>query len=107
MKKFSLVCAAAVAFAAASAFAGDRDACCSKDQMKQAKNEISCVSFANLKLNAEQKAKLEAAEADCMKAGCTEQSHAKFLEQAKTVLTAEQYATLKKECGSAHKGKAS
>lgn len=106
MNKFLLV-AIAGAFAAGSAFGGNRDACCSKDQMKQVKNEMSCVSFANLNLNADQKAKLQAAEADCMKAGCTEQSHARFLEQAKSVLTAEQYATLKKECGSGHKGKAS
>lgn len=103
MNNFLLVATAAV-FAAGSAFAGNHDACCSKDQMKQAKNEMSCVSFANLKLNAEQKAKLETAQADCMKAGCTKQSHVKFLEQAKTVLSAEQYAALKKECGSGHKG---
>lgn len=106
MKKF-LFAVMAAAFAAGSAFAADQHACCSKDQMKQAKNEMSCVSFANLSLNAEQKAKLEAWQADCMKAGCTEASRAKFIEQAKTVLSAEQYAQLKKECASAQKGKTS
>lgn len=106
MKKFLLV-GVAVAFATGSAFAGNHDACCSKDQMKQVKNEMSCVSFANLNINAEQKAKLDAAQADCINAGCTKESHARFLEQAKTVLSPEQYAALKKECGSGHKGKAS
>ena len=95
-----------VGFATASAFA-DGPACCSKDHVKQAKNEKACVSFATLNLNAEQKAKLETWQADCMKAGCTKESHAKFLQQAKGILSDEQYATLKKECGSGHTGKVS
>jgi hypothetical protein len=106
MKKLLVVCAV-VTLAAGPVLAAGGEACCSNDQVKQTKNEMSCVSFASLNLKADQKAKLEAAQADCMKAGCTEQSHAKFLQQAKGFLSAEQYATLKKECGSAHKGKAS
>jgi len=33
-----------------------------------------------------------------MKAGCTKKSRAKFLEQAKGILSAEQFAQLKAEC---------
>lgn len=89
----------------AAAFAGGHD-CCAVGQAKQTNANMSCVSFANLNLNAEQKTKLEAAQSSCTKAGCTKESQAKFLAQAKTILNAEQYAALKKECGSAHKGKA-
>ena len=106
MKKLLLGAAALAIFGTAAAFADDHD-CCAMGQAKQASAKMSCVSFASLNLNAEQKTKLEAAEADCMKAGCTKESHAKFLTQAKTILTAEQYGALKKECGSGHKGKAS
>jgi hypothetical protein len=89
-----------IVLAAGPVLATGSDACCSKDQMKQAKNEKSCVSLATLNLSGDQKAKIEAWQADCTKAGCTKQSRAKFLEQAKTVLSAEQFATLKKECES-------
>jgi hypothetical protein len=105
MKKFVVVIAV-VAFAAGSALAGGKE-CCAKDGVKQAKNEMNCVSFASLNLSADQKSKLEGWQADCMKAGCTKESHTKFLEQAKTVLTGEQYAALKKECGSGHRAKTS
>lgn len=95
------------AFAVGSAFAADK-ACCDKEHgAKQASNKGECVSFASLKLSADQKSKLEAMQADCMKAGCTKESHEKFLKEAKTVLSKDQYSALKKECGSAHKGKVS
>ncbi len=42
-----------------------------------------------------------------MRAGCTKESHEKFLQQAKGILSDEQYATLKKECGAGHSGKVS
>jgi hypothetical protein len=106
MKKL-LVFSAMAVLAAGPALAAGSDACCSKDQVTKAKNETSCVSLATLNLNAEQKAKLESWQGDCMKAGCTKQSRAKFLEQAKSVLTAEQYATLKKECDSSARAKTS
>ncbi len=105
IKKFAVV-AAMVAFAGASAFAGDK-ACCGMGHAKQVKNDSSCVSFANLNVTAEQKSKLEQLQADCMKAGCTKESHAKFLSEAKSILNKEQYNTLKKECGSGHAGKVS
>jgi hypothetical protein len=57
-----------------------------------------CTDFASLGVNAEQKAKLEAWQADCTKAGCTAESRAKFLKQAKGILSADQYSKLKTEC---------
>ena len=90
------------ALAATSAFA-DGKACCAK----QATNETAsakCVSFATLNVNADQKSKLEAWQSECMKAGCTKESHAKFLKQAKGILSKDQYATLQKECGAGHTG---
>ena len=97
MKKF-LILGAMLVLAAGPAFAAGGDACCSKDQVTKAKNEAACVSLASLNLNAEQKAKIEALQTDCVKSGCTKQSRAKFLEEAKPVLSKEQFATLKKEC---------
>lgn len=94
-----LALAAVLALGATPAFAGGK-ACCAK----QAANDTSmkCVSFANLNISADQKSKLEAWQSECMQAGCTKESHEKFLKQAKGVLSADQYAALKKECGSGH-----
>jgi hypothetical protein len=98
---------AVMVFAATSVFAGGK-ACCASGAKTTANHDgAKCVSFANLTLSAEQKSKLETWQADCMKAGCTKESHAKFLQQAKSILSADQYATLKKECGSGHSGKLS
>jgi hypothetical protein len=109
IKRFALLIAV-TAFAATSAFAHGGDACCAKDKgAKQVANhdKSQCVTFANLNLSAAQKSKLETLQADCMKAGCTKESHAKFLSQAKGILSKEQYTALKKECGSGHMGKVS
>ena len=102
IKKISVAALMGV-FVAASAFAADGHACCAK-QVANEQATPKCVSFANLTLSASQKTKLQGWEADCMKAGCTKESHAKFLKQAKGILSAQQYSTLRKECGS---GKAS
>lgn len=75
------------------AFAGDK-ACCAKGT----DGKVACANFASLKLTADQKTKLDASQADCMKAGCTKESQEKFMEQAKGILSAEQFATLKTEC---------
>ncbi|MEP6602791.1 MAG: hypothetical protein ABJB69_02470 [Spartobacteria bacterium] len=80
---------------AGSAMAGEKGgACCAKT----ASNKQACANLATLGVNADQKSKLEAWQADCMKAGCTKDSMAKFMKQAKGILTAEQYAKLKAEC---------
>jgi hypothetical protein len=85
---------------ASSAFAGDK-ACCAKGASHTGKT--TCASFDNLGLSAEQKSKMEAWQADCMKAGCTPESQAKFLEQAKGILTADQFAKVKEFCDKAVK----
>ena len=51
-----------------------------------------------MNLTADQKSKLESWQADCMKAGCTKESKTKFLEQAKGILSTEQYAKVKAAC---------
>jgi Spy/CpxP family protein refolding chaperone len=82
-------------FAVASAFAGDHGDCA-----KQAGNkDMAChVSLANLNLTAEQKTKLDAAHAEHMKEGCNEASEAKYMDAAKGILTADQFAKFKAEC---------
>ena len=91
---------AAAMLIASSAFAGDK-ACCTKGVLHSGKT--ACASFDNLGLTAEQKSKMEAWQADCMKAGCTQASRAKFLEQAKGILTANQFAKVKQLCNKAAK----
>ena len=89
------VLVAAAMLIASSAFAGDK-ACCAKSASHTGKT--ACASFDNIGLTAEQKSKLEAWQADCMKAGCTQESRAKFLDQAKGILTADQFAKVKQFC---------
>jgi hypothetical protein len=107
MIKQALGLCAVTVFAATSAFAGEKACCASGAKTTANHDAANCVSFANLKLSAEQKSKLETWQADCLKAGCTKESHAKFLRQARSILSADQYSTLKKECGSGHAGKLS
>jgi len=89
---------AAVMFTAGMAFAGSGHDCA-----KQAANEThaACqVSFASLNLTADQQTKMDAAMAEHHKAGCSEASETKYMEQAKSILNADQYAKFEKEfCG--------
>jgi hypothetical protein len=80
---------------ASSAFAGDK-ACCAHGASKA--NSMACVNLATLNLTADQKAKIEAWQAECMKAGCTKESRRTFLKQAKGILSAEQFAQLRAQC---------
>jgi hypothetical protein len=85
-------------FAVASAFGGSKGDC-----TKQAANETKAacqVSLASLDLTADQKTKLEAAKAEHEKAGCSEASEAKYMQQAKSILNKDQYAKFKAECHS-------
>jgi hypothetical protein len=70
-------------------------ACCAKG--KTAHKEW-CADYAKLNLSSEQKTKLTALQAKCMKEGCTEETRAKFLKSAKKFLSADQYAQLRAEC---------
>jgi hypothetical protein len=86
---------AAAMLVASSAFAGDK-ACCAKGVSNTEKT--ACLDLATLNLTPDQKAKIEAWQADCVKAGCTKESRKTFLKQAKGILSAEQFAQLKAQC---------
>jgi hypothetical protein len=80
---------------ASSAFAGEH-ACCAKGAANP--QSMACVNLATLNLTPDQKTKIEAWQADCMKAGCTKESRQTFLSRAKAILSAEQFAQLKGQC---------
>jgi Spy/CpxP family protein refolding chaperone len=100
MKKFTALMAAA-AFAITPAFAADKEkdksACCAT------KGDMDCAAtYANLKLTADQKAKMDALVEKCKGAGCTKESTEAFMKSAEGILTKEQMATFKTECKKAH-----
>ena len=90
-------------FAAGTMFAGEHGNC-----TKQVGNEakMACqVSLASLNLTPDQKTKMDAAMAEHQKVGCSEASEAKYMQEAKSILTKEQFAKFKAECkGKAEKG---
>lgn len=86
---------AAAMLTASSVFAGDK-ACCANGASKA--NSMACVNLATLNLTADQKTKIEAWQAECMKAGCTKESRKTFLKQAKGILSAQQFTQLKAQC---------
>ncbi len=88
-------------FAASSAFAGEGKACCAHGGMKQAKMNCSA-TFANLNLNAEQKAQMETLAAECEKGGCNEQTMVKMEQGARKVLNDEQFTQWKAACAGHH-----
>ena len=89
-------------FAAGTMFAGEHGNC-----TKQVGNEAKAacqVSLASLNLTPEQKTKMDAAMAEHQKAGCSEASEAKYMQEAKAILTKEQYTKFKAECKKAEQG---
>ena len=83
-------------FAAATMFAGEHGNC-----TKQVGNEAKAacqVTLASLNLTADQKTKMDAAMAEHQKAGCTEASEAKYKQEAKAILTKEQWQQFKAQC---------
>src|SRR6476646_1568792 len=90
---------AAGLFVTGTMFAGEHGDCTKKIGNKQGK--MACaVSLASLNLTPEQKTKMDAVTAEHAKAGCTEASEAKYMQEAKTILTKEQYAKFEAECKS-------
>lgn len=59
---------------------------------------MACVNLSALNLTPAQKAKIEAWQTECMKAGCTRESRQTFLNRAKGILSAGQFAQLKAQC---------
>src|SRR5678810_453552 len=96
MIKITTTALVAVAMlAASSAFAGDK-ACCANGASKA--NSMACVNLATLNLAPDQKTKIEAWQAECMKAGCTKESRQTFLTRAKEILSPKQFTQLKEQC---------
>jgi len=94
MIKITFAFIACALLAASSAFAGG--ACCAG---MSAEGKMNCSKvFAQMNLSPEQESKLDAAQAECQKAGCTEESLQNFMQTAKGILSPEQYAHLKTEC---------
>jgi hypothetical protein len=90
---------AAAMFLTSGAFAGEKaagdQACCVQTI---ANTDQPCADLSALNLTADQKTKIETWQAECVKAGCSKQSRHKFFQQAKGILSAEQFAKLKAEC---------
>jgi Spy/CpxP family protein refolding chaperone len=102
MTKFIALVVAGM-FATGAVFAGEHGDC-----TKQAGNtgKPACsVSLASLSLTPEQQTKMDAAMAEHHKAGCSEASEAKYMQEAKTILNKDQFAKFKAECKD-HKDKA-
>jgi Spy/CpxP family protein refolding chaperone len=89
-------------FATGAVFGGEHGDC-----TKQAGNtgKPACaVSLASLNLTSDQQTKMDKIMAEHHKAGCSEASEVKYMQEAKTVLTPEQYAKFEAQCKE-HKGK--
>jgi hypothetical protein len=95
MIKILGVAVIAAGLMASPVFAGGGKACCAKSASN---DKAMCTNFASLNVTNEQKSKLEAWQSECVKAGCTKQSRAKFLQQAKGILSSDQYTKLKAQC---------
>ena len=95
MTKFVALLVAGM-FAAGAVFAGEHGDC-----TKQAGNtgKPACsVSLASLNLTSDQQTKMDKIVAEHHKAGCSEASEAKYMQEAKTVLNKDQFAKFKAEC---------
>src|SRR5262245_1970210 len=95
MIRTTITALVAAAFAASSTIAGDH-ACCAKGAAKA--QSMACINLASLNLTSDQKTKIEAWQAECMKAGCTKESRQTFLSRANEILSPEQFAQLKAQC---------
>ena len=63
------------------------------------------VALATLNLTPDQKTKMDAALTEHHKAGCSEASEAKYMQEAKSILTPEQYAKFNAQCKKGDKDK--
>jgi len=101
MKLIALVTAGL--FAAGTMLAGEHGDCTKQVGNKQM---AACqVSLASLNLTPDQKTKMDAAMAEHHKAGCSEASEAKYMEEAKGILTPAQYAKFEAKCKKGAKDK--
>lgn len=103
MTKLIALVAVAV-FAAGTMFAGEHGDCTKQAGNKEAKAACQ-VSLASLNLTPDQKTKMDTVMAEHQKAGCSEASEAKYKQEAKGILTKEQFAKFKAECKEGKKDK--
>jgi Spy/CpxP family protein refolding chaperone len=94
---------AAGLFAIGTMFAGEHGDC-TKKVGHEAKAACQ-VALASLNLTADQKTKMDAIMAEHEKAGCTEASEAKYMQEAKGILTNEQFAKFEAQCKKGEKDK--
>jgi hypothetical protein len=97
---------AAGSFVATALFAGEhgegvRNVLNEKKEMRMA----CSIPLGDLNLTPEQMKKMNAAMSDHMKTGCTETSEAKYMEEAKAIMTREQYTKFKEKYERAPKEK--
>jgi hypothetical protein len=90
-------------FVSGVAFGGEHGECTKK--VGNMEKPACSVNVAALNLTPEQKTKMDAAMAEHHKAGCSEASETRYMEEAKTILNKEQFAKFQAECKE-HKEKA-
>jgi Spy/CpxP family protein refolding chaperone len=95
MTKFIALVAAGL-FATGTMFAGEHGDC-TKKVGHEAKAACQVI-LASLNLTAEQKTKMDGIMAEHEKAGCTEASETKYMQEAKGILTPEQFAKFEAQC---------
>src|SRR5438270_4862078 len=95
MTKFIALLVAGM-FATGAVFAGEHGDCTKK--VGNMDKPACSVNVASLNLTPEQKTKMDAAMDEHHKAGCSEASETKYMQEAKTFLTKEQFAKFKAEC---------
>jgi Spy/CpxP family protein refolding chaperone len=95
MTKFIALVVAGM-FAAGTVFAGEHGECTKK--VGNTAKPACTVSLASLNLTADQKTKMDAAMEEHHKAGCSEASEGKYMQEAKTILNKDQFAKFKAEC---------
>ena len=83
-------------FATGAVFAGEHGDC--TKQVGNTSKPACSVSLASLSLTPDQQAKMDKIMAEHHKAGCSEASEAKYMQEAKAVLTPEQYAKFEAHC---------
>jgi Spy/CpxP family protein refolding chaperone len=105
MTKFIALIAAG-SFAATALFAGEYGEGMLKVQNEKKEFKMACsIPLGDLNLTPEQRKKMDAVMAEHMKTGCTEASEAKYMEEAKAVMTPEQYTKFKEKYDRAPKEK--
>src|SRR5438874_7398473 len=95
MIKTVITLVAAAMLAVSGALAGDQ-ACCAKGASKA--QSMACANLASLNLTPDQKTKIDAWQAECMKAGCTKESRQTFINHAKGILSPQEFVELKAQC---------